>query len=171
MKSVSRMLVCLVALLLVSPSFGQDEPAKKGNKAGKGKAASAAMMEKLAAVQLTEEQKPKLAELAKEFDTTMATLKEAGLTQELMKKKADAMKQAREEGKKGKNVEADVVASLNLTTEQQDALKKATAAQTKFQKGIATTLTAEQIATLPEAVQQQLGRAKEPGKKGKAKAE
>jgi Spy/CpxP family protein refolding chaperone len=171
MKRFSQMLLCLVAMLLVSPSFGEDEPAKKAKgKGAKGKTASAAMVEKLAAVELTDEQKSKLAELSTELDGAIATLKEAGFTQELQKKKADAMKKAREEGKKGKGVEAEVLASLNLTAEQQELLKKAGAAQAKFQKGVATILTDEQIAKLPEADQQNLKRAKAPAKKEKAAA-
>ncbi len=171
MKSMSRMLLCLIALLLVSPAFGEDEAAAKPKgKNAKGKTASAGMVEKLMAVELTDEQKSKVTELAAELDATMATLKEGGLTAELQKKKMEAMKKAREEGKKGKDLEAEVMASLNLTAEQQELLKKAAEAQGKFQKGVAGLLTEEQMAKLPEADQTLLKRAKGPARKAKAAA-
>ncbi|MGV3486673.1 MAG: hypothetical protein ACO1RT_19805 [Planctomycetaceae bacterium] len=173
MKRISAMLLCLAAILLVSPSFAEDAPAKKGKGKGKGKSQSAAMMEKLSAAELTAEQKTKIEALGKELDTTMATLREEGFTPALAKQKADAMKKAREEGKRGKNVEADVLASLNLTEEQKAVLKKAADAQVKFNKGVANELTDEQIAKLPQALQQQLNRAKGAagagGGKGKGK--
>ncbi len=87
MKSMSRMLLCLIALLLMSPAFGEDEAAAKPKgKGAKGKTASAGMVEKLKAVDLTDEQKSKVTELAAELDATMATLKEGGLTAELQKR-------------------------------------------------------------------------------------
>ena len=67
MKKMSAMLLCFAAMLLVSPSFAEDAPDKKAKGRGKGKTASAAMMEKLAAVDLTAEQKTKIESLGKEL--------------------------------------------------------------------------------------------------------
>jgi hypothetical protein len=170
MKNLSRMVLCLAAALVISPVFAEDAPAKKGKKGEKAKPASAFMMEKLNAIELTDDQKAKLAEVAAEFDASMKSLRDEGLTQELSKKKAEAMKKAREEGKKGKELETEVMASLDVTEEQQALLKKAAEAQAKFQKGMATMLTEEQIATLPEATQQQLNRIKNAGSKKAKKA-
>lgn len=162
MNRISGMLVCLVAMMLVSPLFAQDAAEKKGKGKGKGKgqSASAAMMEKLAAVELTTEQKAKLETVAKEHDAAMAALRGQGFTAELQKQKMDAVKKAREEGKKGKNVEAEVLASMQITDEQKAVLKKAGDAQAKFNKAVATELTDEQLAKLPQTLQQQLNRAK-----------
>jgi DNA-binding MarR family transcriptional regulator len=171
MNQISRSLFCIAALIFVSPSFGEDEAAKKGKRNGaKGKAASAQMMSKLEGVVFTPEQKTKLDELANELNSAMAALREEGFTPELAKQKADAVKKAREEGKKGRNVEAEVVAAMDITDDQKAMLKKASEAQTKFQRGIATTLTEEQISTLPEELKTQLNRAKANGKKAKAAA-
>lgn len=170
---MTRVLVCSVAMLIALPLFAADDTAKKGKGKGKkgaqGQQASAMMMKKLESLDLTAEQKEKLEAHASTLNTTMASLREEGLTPALAKQKADAMKKAREEGKKGKNVEADVLASLSLTDEQQAMLKKAAAAQTAFLKGVANTLTEEQMGQLPDAVKQQLTRAKGAGGK-KAKA-
>ncbi len=167
MNRFSRMLICGVAAMLVVPCLAAEDGAKKKGK-GKGAKPSAAMVGKLSSVELTAEQKAKIDELASELDATMATLKEEGLTAELTKKKAEAMKAAREEGKKGKNIEADVLASMGLTEAETALLKKQGEAQTKFTKGIAALLTDEQIATLPQAVQGQLNHAKPKGKKADA---
>ena len=166
MNRISRWLLCVVALMFVSPSFGEDEPAKQGKgKGAKGKTAASQMMSKLEGIELTPEQKTKLDELGTELNASMKSLREAGYTPELGKQKADAVKKAREEGKKGKNVEADVVAAMDLTDEQKTMLTKASEAQAKFQKGIATTLTEEQIEKLPEELKMQFSRLKAGGKK------
>jgi flagellar biosynthesis/type III secretory pathway protein FliH len=171
MNTMTRMLVCTVAMLIALPLFAADEKTKKGKgkKGAQGQQASAMMMKKLESLDLTAEQKEKLEGHASTLNKTMASLRSEGLTQELSKKKAEAMKKAREEGKKGQNVEAEVLASLNLTDDQQAVLKKASAAQTAFVKGIANTLTEEQMGQLPDAVKQQLTRAKGAGGKGAGK--
>jgi hypothetical protein len=157
----SRILVCALALMFVSSSFAEDAPKKKGKQAKGAKGPATAMMSKLtAAVDLTAEQKDKLEKAATELNTTMATLRAEGLTPDLNKKKGEAMKKAREEGKKGKDLEAAVVASLNLTEAQQSAMKKAGEAQSTFQKTVAMILTDEQIAALPAQMQAQMKRAK-----------
>ena len=154
----------LIALRL----FAADEANEKKKGGGANKAA-ATMMKKLESVDLTAEQKTKLESLAGELNITVASLKEEGFTPDLMKKKAEAMKAAREEGKKGKKVEAEVMASMNLTDPQQAMMKKMADAQLAFTKGVANTLTEEQMGQLPEAVKMQLTRAK--GGVGKGKKE
>lgn len=157
----SRILVCALALIFVSSSFAEDAPKKKDKQAKGAKGPASGMVNKLTStVELTAEQKDKLEKAANELNTTMATLRAEGLTPDLNKKKGEAMKKAREEGKKGKDLEAAVVASLNLTEAQQAAMKKAGAAQAAFQKAVATILTDEQIASLPAQMQAQMKRAK-----------
>ena len=104
------------------------------------------MLNKLDALELSADQKSKVEAAAKELNSTMMTLR-----------------------KKGKDLEATVMASLNLSDDQQALLKKAAEAQTKFQKVVAETLTAEQLTALPQQLQQQLKRAKGEGKGPKKK--
>lgn len=158
MKNASRMLVCSLVLLLASPLFAEEGKPKK-EKAAKAKGPAAGMLSKLESLDLSAEQKSKLETAAKELNGTMATLRKDGIA-DLSKQKAEAVKKAREEGKKGKDLEAAAVASLNLSSDQQALLKKAAEAQTKFQKVVAETLTADQIAALPPQLQQQLKRSK-----------
>lgn len=160
MIKASPFFACALALMFVSASFAEDAPKKKakGPKGAKGPAA--AMMGKLSAVELTPEQKDKLEKAANELNSTMVKLRDEGLTPELNKQKAAAMKKAREEGKKGKDAEAAAAAALNLTDAQKTAMKSAGAAQAKFQKTVAEMLTDDQIAKLPEQLQAQLKRAK-----------
>lgn len=158
MKNVSRLLVCSLVLLLASPLFAEEGKPKK-DKAAKGKGPAAGMLNKLKSLELSADQKSKLETAAQELNDTMATLRKDGIA-DLSKRKGEAMKKAREEGKKGKDLEAAVAASLNLSDDQQALLKKASEAQAKFQKVVAETLTADQIAALPQQLQQQLKRAK-----------
>jgi|GEM_PF-2522135 len=168
MNRVSRWLLCVVAVMFVSPSFGEDEPAKKKKgKDAERKTVSSQMISKLDGIEMTPEQKTKLEEIVTELNASMATLHESGLTPELAKQKSDAVKKAREAGKKGKNVDADVIAAMDLTDDQKTVLKKASQAQAKFQKGIAASLTDEQIAQLPEESQKQFKRLKAGNKRVK----
>jgi hypothetical protein len=167
MKNVSRLLVCSLALLIASPLFAEDAKPKK-EKPVKGRGVAAGMLNKLDALELSADQKSKVEAAAKELNSTMMTLRKEGIA-DLTKQKAEAMKKAREEGKKGKDLEATVMASLNLSDDQQALLKKAAEAQTKFQKVVAETLTAEQLTALPQQLQQQLKRAKGEGKGPKKK--
>jgi len=139
----------------------QKETAKKdAAKPGAGKKRSAVANPMLKAVEgltLTAEQKPKVEEATKEFTETILALRKEGLTQELSKKKADAVKAAREAGKKGRELEAAVMATIEATDEEKAILKKADEATAKLAKAMGAVLTAEQIATLPPQMQQALG--------------
>jgi cell division protein ZapA (FtsZ GTPase activity inhibitor) len=118
-------------------------------------------------LELTPEQKTKIDAAAKEFNDAMATLKKEGLTPALSKKQADAMKAARDAGKKGPTLADDVLASLDITDEQKGLLKKAREIQAKMQKNLAAALTETQIAGLPQGAKTTLKRAASEGKKSK----
>lgn len=147
------------------------EPAKKATTkptAEKSAAAKPAAGNKRAAVAnpmlkavegltLTAEQKPKVEEAKQEFTETILALRKQGLTQALNKKKADAVKAAREAGKKGRELESAVMAAIDATDEEKAILKKAEAANAKLAKSMGAVLSAEQIAMLPPRMQQALG--------------
>jgi hypothetical protein len=132
---------------------------------GKKRAAVAnPMVKAVEGLTLTAEQKPKVEEAVKEFTETILALRKEGLTQELSKKKGDAAKAAREAGKKGRELEAAVMSTIDATDEEKALLKKAEEANAKLAKTMGSVLTAEQIATLPPQMQQALG-AKKPAEK------
>lgn len=137
---------------------------------GKKRAAVAnPMLKAVDGLTLTAEQKPKVEEAAKEFTETILALRKEGLTQGLNKKKADAAKAAREAGKKGRELEAAVMSTIDATDEEKALLKKAEEANAKLAKTMGSVLTAEQIATLPPQMQQALGAKKPAEKKTPAK--
>lgn len=127
------------------------------------------MLKAVEGLTLTAEQKPKVEEAAKEFTETILALRKEGLTQGLNKKKADAAKAAREAGKKGRELDAAVMSTIDATDEEKALLKKAEEANAKLAKTMGTVLTADQIATLPPQMQQALGVKKSAEKKPAAK--
>jgi len=129
----------------------------KANGGKKRAAVANPLIKAVEGLKLTAEQKPKVEEATKEFTETILGLRKEGLTQELNKKKKDAAKAARESGKKGRELEAAVMSTIDATDEEKALLKKAEEADAKFQKSIAAVLTAEQIASLPPQMQQALG--------------
>jgi len=105
---------------------------------------------------LTADQKTKVDQATKEFTETILVLRKEGLTQSLVKKKAEAMKAARSEGKKGSDLAIAVMAAIDATEAEKGLLKKAEEANAKLVKTMSEVLTAEQIATLPAPMQQSL---------------
>jgi hypothetical protein len=149
----------------LSKKAGAAQPAD-----GKKRAAVAnPMLKAVAGLTLTAAQKPKVEAATKEFTETILALRKEGLTQALNKKKAVAVKAAREAGKKGRELEAAVMATIDATDEEKALLKKAEEATAKLAKSMGAVLTAEQIATLPPQMQQTLGAKKPAEKKSAAK--
>jgi hypothetical protein len=167
MKLWSHFVCVALACLLVSSAVAQD--AASGGGKGKGRPVNHPLLKATSALELTEAQKPKVEALGKEFTETMLALRAKGLTQELTKKKNEAMKKAREAGKKGQELQTEAFASLDATEAEKALLKQAAEAQAKLQKGMAAILTKEQIATLPQQVKQGLNQAK-PRAAGAARA-
>ncbi len=161
-----RVLICAVIAALVSPVMAQNA-GKRGQ--GRGNQAVTNMMKNLEAVELTSEQKVKIEKAAEELKTSLVALQSEGFKPDWNKQKAEAMKKAREEGVKGKELESKVLASLDLTDDQKAVLKKHADAMTKFQRAVATTLTSEQIEKLPQQLKTQLTRALPKGKQAKGK--
>lgn len=148
---LSKILVasCVLGLVVVAIGAEDAKPGKK--KKGGAPDPTAAMMKKLEAAELSEEQKGKIKEIAaahapklKEAAAKVASL----LTPEQKKAKAEASKAAKAEGKKGKEMADAVAAALKLTDDQKTAmadaeksLKEATGA---FTSAVAEVLTPEQ---------------------------
>lgn len=161
MKSFSKVMLFALMFLIAVPAMAQKtaKPNAKG--------AANPLLKAVGELELTPEQKTKIDAAAKEFNDAMAALRKEGLTPALNKKQADAMKAARDAGKKGPTLADDVLASLDITDEQKGLLKKAREIQAKMQKNLAAALTETQIAGLPQGAKTTLKRAASEGKKSK----
>ncbi|MGB7347093.1 MAG: hypothetical protein WBD20_22910 [Pirellulaceae bacterium] len=164
-----------LAVLLVSPVMADDAvKEKKKNAKGNRGAASPAMqlIKQLEPVGLTEEQTTKIKELAKASAAADKALREeAGLTPELMKKRAEAQKELKDSGKKGKEMAAAVNEASGATEAQAAAFAKLNESRMKFQRAAMALLTDEQKANVPEKLQRMLKAAGGEKAKGKKKKE
>lgn len=156
MKIKSIAVVALAAMIAV-PSMADDEAKKekKGKRTRGGANAAAALIKKLDAVGLTEEQTKKIMELGKaSIAATKKIREEAGITPELMKKRATAQKEIREAGgKKGKELIKAINEKAGLTEAQVAAFGKINESRQKLQKDVIALLTDEQKAKLPKQMQ------------------
>jgi len=145
----------------------KETASKKAKPAEAGKRAAVAhpLLKAVEGLTLTAEQKPKIEAATQEYTEAILALRKEGFTQALNKKKADAAKAAREAGKKGKELETAIMATIDATDEEKALLKKADEATAKLQKNLSTVLTAEQVETLPAQMQQALGGKKPAPKK------
>ncbi|WP_372717783.1 Spy/CpxP family protein refolding chaperone [Novipirellula sp.] len=174
MKRRMLSVLVLTLALVVTASADDAKPKKKGERAGGKNAGVAQLLKPFEAVDLTEEQTAKIKALGKAMnEKSNAIREEAGVTQELMKKRAEAMKAARESGKKGKELAAEVDAKAGFSEAHVNAMKKVAELRQKFMQEAIAVLTAEQKEKLP-ARMKAAGKAegKEKGKgKGKKKKE
>jgi hypothetical protein len=134
MKSAVKVFVMLLlATVIASPAGAQEEKAvKKAEKAAKAEkkaaekgqkakaAVAAGLMKKLEQAGLSDEQKAQVKEIVAKYEPQLAdaSKKLATVGPEQKKIAAAARKQAQGEGKKGKELQAAVQASLKLTAEQ-----------------------------------------------------
>ncbi len=151
-------------------SFGAVAPAQE-KKAKGGLAASMVtqFVKQLEKAELTEEQMVKVKEIYTKAASEVAKLRtDGGITAEMMKKRIEAGKSAKESGKKGKEMQEAVAAAMGMNDEQKKLFTETEAMLAKARIEIGKLLTPEQTAKLPEQAQAQL-KAKEGGKKSKAK--
>ena len=117
MKS-RKLLVALLVLVEAAPLAAEDKQKKK-KKRGKRRAPSVVRVPK--GIELSGEQKEKLAAIHKEFAPKAAELRKKQLTivsKEQLKARRDATAAAKKAGKKGKELRAAVSAAFKLTAEQ-----------------------------------------------------
>jgi hypothetical protein len=164
--------VLALSAVFVSGAFADDDGAKQDKKkkaAGQNRSASAQLIKQLdkAGVTLTEDQNAKVTALAATLKTDLAAAhKESGLTPEILKKRQEAGKAAREAGKKGKELQAAMDEAVTLTDEQKAALKSAASKQQQFRKEFLAVLTDAQKEQLPAQLAKQLQ-----GRRGAADAD
>ena len=143
-KIITILTACVLTLSFVAPAVAADK---------KKKTPVAIKVPK--SIELTAEQKTKLDALNKEFGPKLAECrkKQASIiTADQKKARAEAMKKAKADGKKGKELRAAVNAALAITADQktkQAETKKAMAALNKqIKTQLAALLTDEQKAKL-----------------------
>jgi Spy/CpxP family protein refolding chaperone len=178
MKYALKSLLVLALMVVVTvPALADDDAPKKKRKpkpaakaARGGNRQVAAMMKKLKDVELTAEQKEKIKAIGEKFGPklreTQAAVREAAGGREFARKRAEATKKAREQGLKGKELQAAVLKELDLTPEAQEAMKKAQTAvrevNREFVAAVREVLTPEQL--------EKAGLRQARAKKGKAAA-
>jgi len=149
MKKFAKCLTLLTLVaLFVSPLLAEDKKENKGKGKGKGKDESQLLdttLKKLAKAELSDEQKAKITELAKQRHGKIAeTSAKAKLTKEQKEKMAEAKKAAVAEGKKGKDVAAAVREAAGLTAEQKEAQAAAEKLHNDFNTEVLALLSDEQ---------------------------
>ena len=139
MRSLMRVLFVWGLMLSVVAMAGAADEAK-----GKGKKKVAALggqqvFQLPTEITLTEDQTVKLEAIKKEHSAKLAELAkklEEGITDDQKKARREATAKAKEEGKKGKELQAAVDAALNLTDEQKQKRAEIQPEMTKLQASI-----------------------------------
>ncbi|MEK6258490.1 MAG: hypothetical protein AABP62_07700 [Planctomycetota bacterium] len=139
MRSLVRATVVFGLMLSMLASVGSAQEAK-----GKGKKKDAAaggqqVFQLPKEITLTDEQKTKLEALKKEHSPKLAELAkklDEGITDEQKKARREAMTKARADGKKGKDLQAEVDKALNLTDEQKKKRAETQPEMSKLQLSI-----------------------------------
>jgi tRNA C32,U32 (ribose-2'-O)-methylase TrmJ len=164
MKKSILCLLAVVAMLVHSVSLNAQE---KGDKKDPVKNMVTQFMKQLEKAELKEDETNKIKEMFQKVAKDVAGKRsEVGITPEMMKKRADAQKSAKEDGKKGKEMQQAVEAAMGMNADQTKVFKETEEMLAKVKVEIGKTMTADQIAKLPEQFQNAL---KEKAGKGKGK--
>ncbi|MFN3148201.1 hypothetical protein [Bremerella sp.] len=136
------LMFALVAVLSVGTALGADEAKPKKKQA---KAPQRGIFAQVMKLDLSGEQKEKVAAIQKEFGPKLAELTKAvGLTKEDREARMAAMKEAKEKGLKGKEAQEYISAKAPLTDEQKEAQKAVAELNGKIREKLAGVLTDEQ---------------------------
>ena len=146
MKSVAKNLLLMVLVLAVAAPLAAED--KKKKKPGKRPAARS-RIQIPKGVELSAKQKEKVEALRKEYGPKFVALrKKQALSKDVRGARAEAIKKAKAEGKKGKELRAAVAAAVRLTDEQKAAQAKMRALQKEIRAAVMALLTDEQRAKL-----------------------
>ncbi|WP_298866335.1 hypothetical protein [uncultured Gimesia sp.] len=150
-----------VALALILACVASVDAADKKNKKKKGKKGQNVKIQALQfpdTIELTAEQKEKVGALKKEYTPKFAAMQKKNreiLTADQTKARRTAMKDAKDSGKKGKELRDAVSAALDLSDDQKKQMKelqKETRALNGEVRGkVAKVLTAEQLTKIKPA--------------------
>jgi Spy/CpxP family protein refolding chaperone len=165
MRVVSTVLALAVSLAIASSLFAQDKE-KKAPREGRGRGGAMDRIDGMVRnLNLTDDQKAKLEEIKKEYAPKFkeaAEKSEGILTPEQKTARKEAMKAAREAGKRGPEVRKEIEAAMKLTDEQKakmaDARKAMEALQKEVRGKVMEILTPEQKAKLEQQAKERGGR-------------
>ncbi len=164
MKNCILSALALVAVVVAPLTLRAQE---KGGKKANAETMVTQLLKQLEKAELTAEQTAKIKEVFGKAATEVTTKRTGGgITAEMLKKKTDAQKSAKEAGKKGKEQQEAVIAAMGMSPEQTKLYTETEALLGKARIEIGKLLTPEQIAKLPEQAQSSL-KEKAAGKKGK----
>ena len=148
---MSRVAAMLLIAAVASPLMAAPEKAKKEKKAPKATCPSAKIVKN---VKLTDAQKAEIKKITAKHKGALKVTK-VGFTAEQRKARAEAVKKAKADGKKGKDLKAAADAAAKITDEQKkaakEASKKAGAARKEYRVAILAVLTDKQKASLKGA--------------------
>ena len=151
MKKSILSLFAIAALLINSLSLNAQE---KGNKNDPAKAMVTQFMKQLEKAELKDEESTKIKEMFSKVATDVAAKRKAsGITADILKKRTDASKAAKEEGKKPKEIQAAAEAAMGLNADQTKVFKETEGLLGKVRVEIGKLLTPEQLAKLPNYAQ------------------
>jgi hypothetical protein len=166
MKNRIWSVLVLCAVLVAPLSLTAQE---KGGKRDAATTLVTQLLKSLEKAELTPDQTTKIKDAYTKVASDVSAKRTAGgITAEILKKRADAFKSAKETGKKGKEQQEAVTAAMGLNAEQTKLWTETEAVLAKARVEIGKMLTPEQIAKLPEQAQNSL-KEKAAGKKGKKK--
>jgi Spy/CpxP family protein refolding chaperone len=144
-KAVSfKVLGLALVVLLVTSLPAEEKPARKKNAGRAVPRRLTDVQNKLASLKLTEDQQKKVDDIFASYKQKFAEAqaKAPKLTKEQRQIQKDVTAKARAEGKKGKELQAEVNTALNLTDEQRKGREAATAAANELQAALKKELTA-----------------------------
>jgi Spy/CpxP family protein refolding chaperone len=161
MRSVSVVLGLAASLFLAGNLLAADQsqPPQHGHHGppGMGPSPMERVDEMVKPLNLTDEQKAKIAELKKEYAPKFKEAHEkvdSILTPEQKKARQEAMQAARAAGKKWREAQKEVQATMNLTSDQKTKLaaarKEMMSVGKEFHENVLSVLTPEQKAQLPK---------------------
>ncbi len=154
MKNSIVSVLALSAILVGSISLNAQEKGGKKDPAG---ALVTTLFKQLEKAELTADQTTKIKEMYTKAATEVSAKRSAGgITTEMLKKRLDASKAAKEAGKKGKEMAEAVTAAMGMTAEQAKLYEETETTLSKARIEIGKLLTPEQIAKLPEQAQASL---------------
>jgi Spy/CpxP family protein refolding chaperone len=182
MKALKNLLCVALVLAISSGALAADEAKKGKGEAKKGKRPAPSVTARfLGDIELTAEQKEKVAAIDKEFAAKAADIRkktESILTEDQIKARAEAQKAARAAGSKGADAQKAVNAALKLTEEQKTQMADVQKANRELSGQVVAALkkvlTEEQAAKLKAPAARgnaKKGNAKKPAAKAKKKPE
>jgi len=151
MKNSIVSTLVLTAILVGSVSLNAQE---KGGKKDPAANLVAQFIKQLEKAELTADQTTKIKEIYTKAATEVSAKRTAGgITNDMLKKRLEAGKAAREAGKKGKEMIEAVTAAMGMTPEQAKLFEETEVPLAKARIEIGKLLKPEQLAKLPETAQ------------------